>query len=345
MRWNDARTLLLGALGWALAAPGYAQTGGAPGGPAAPPANRAPGQAAPPAGGAVAAPRPAAQPAQEGEPPLPPPKIVAGGEQKMQQLLAEWEQRSRQDQTLYAEFARIDKLADRLNPRTYDGVALLKRPSQACLEFRERVEGVEKQKGPLYERIVATGEEVYHVSAPTKQVFVYPLDPDARRRALEQGPLPFIFNFRKDDALQRYEMYLIKETPAQGDKPGTCVIEIRPRTDIDKEEFHRALVQLDLSTYLPSALQLLGPNRKDTKTFLFTKVVRNGSSPAGNPKNYDGKGMAAAFGRNGFKVVYDPEQNLQPAAGAGQPGAAAARPPQAPAAGATGGLPAPGRRR
>ena len=50
-----------------------------------------------------------------------------------------------------------------------------------------------------------------------------------QQRALEEGPLPFLFNFKAADAKKRYEMALVAEDattshdpdhPAVADRPG-----------------------------------------------------------------------------------------------------------------------------
>ncbi len=83
----------------------------------------------------------------------------------------------------------------------YQGRALFKAPGLAWIDFRKVVDP--KQPNPktvAHERIVCTGQEVWQYRSDTQQIFIFPLEHDAQKRALAQGPLPFLFNFRADDA-------------------------------------------------------------------------------------------------------------------------------------------------
>lgn len=298
-------------------------------GPAAAPAGRPAPAAAAARGGAAAA------PAQAGAAPgvsAPDPAAVA----RMQVLLRQWEQQSQGDQTLYAEFTRRDKSVAFPGEKVYEGKALLKRPNLACLEFNEVLEG---QPKPVFtERIVCSGKEVFHFIGPQKQVFVYPLAEDQRRRALEEGPLPFIFNMRSEEANRRYIMDLAQEIPAADGKPGKYVIRIIPKLPIDREEFSQAQVLLTQDTFLPEALRIYSPNAKDTKTFVFKKVERNGTNPANNDNNFRGDRMVEQFRSLGYKVIVNPTaEGADPEA---RPAAAANAPAGRPAGPAPAALPA-----
>lgn len=230
---------------------------------------------------------------------------------RMLQLLSQWETVSRAHDTLYAQFTRTDRSPAWPDAKVFEGKALLRKPNLACLEFKERVAG---QENPVFnQRIVCSGEKVYQFLGPTKQVFVYPLAADERRRAIEEGPLPFLFNMRVDRALERYSWKLLQERRATATKAAVYIVEIVPRQAIDLEEFSRALVMLNQETFLPEALQLFAPNGKDTKTFIFEQVERNGEkNPAGNLAYYDGEKMARKFQDYGYKVIVNPDATDQP---------------------------------
>jgi TIGR03009 family protein len=231
---------------------------------------------------------------------------------KMDAILENWAKVSRANETLYAQFTRTDRSPAWPEPKVFEGQALLRKPNLACLEFQETVK--DKPKPIFNQRIVCSGDQVYQFLGPTKQVFVYPMAADERRRALEEGPLPLMFNMRVDAARQRYRWELREERPATKEKPATYIIMLEPLQEIDREEFTYALIMLNQETLLPEALQLTAPNRKDTKTFVFKKVERNGANnPAARPANYDGESMAREFEKYGYKVIVNPDENGQPA--------------------------------
>ncbi len=289
--------------------------------------------ARPQTGRPTAGARPA--PAQGGNPAPDPSQAQPRGvdpaaAQEMETILQQWEQRSSLDKTLYAEFTRTDKtttpgFADDLIK--FQGVALLQSPNLACIEFKRvqvDAKGQTLPNPPFHERIVCTGNDVYHFYAPSKEVFVYPLDKDQRKRSIEEGPLPFLFNMKSADAKRRYYIELLQKKPTKDGSPG-AIIRIVPRIDIDQSEFSQAIVLLNLKTFLPEALQLYSPNGKDTKTYIFSKVERNGeNNPSTRPNNYNGSMMADMFRKSGYKVLVNPAPQPNQA---GRPAGGAARRP------------------
>ena len=230
---------------------------------------------------------------------------------RMNEVLEEWAKVSQANETLFAQFTRTDRSPAWPEPKVFEGQALLAKPNLACLEFNEKVK--DKPKPIFNQRIVSAGDKVYQFLGPTKQVFVYPLAADERRRSLEEGPLPLMFNMRVDAARKRYRWDLREERAATKDKPATYIIGLEPLQDIDREEFTAALIMLNQETLLPEALQLTSPNGKDTKTFVFKKVERNGTNnPAARQANYDGAAMAAEFEKVGYKVIVNPDNSGAP---------------------------------
>jgi hypothetical protein len=246
------------------------------------------------------------------------PPAAAVPQTRMDALLAQWEQVSLQNETLYARFTRTDRSPALVVPREFKGQALLRKPNLACLDFHEVVP--DKPKPVFEQRIVCSGDRVYQFLGSTKQVFVYHLAEDEKRRSVEEGPLPFLFNMRVARAKQRYVWELVKEQeaeparpaaegqPKRAAKPAAYIIRITPREAIDREEFRMALIMLNKETFLPEALQLHAPNGKDTKTFTFRDVERNGTqNPASNLNNFDGEKMAEKFREQGYKVIVNPD--------------------------------------
>jgi TIGR03009 family protein len=150
----------------------------------------------------------------------------------------------------------------------YEGRAMFKTPSLAWLDFRKEKEikdpktGTKTLKFLPHERIVCTGTEVWQYRCETSQVFVYPLEKDVQQRALEEGPLPFLFNFKVAEANKRYMMTLVDDTP------NTPTIRIIPRLQIDQDSFKVAWVTLDRQVFLlPRRIFLVAPDGKSSKDF------------------------------------------------------------------------------
>ena len=204
--------------------------------------------------------------------------------QEMDALLSDWEMQSKKVTSLMVVFERIDKSV-KWGDQVYEGKAILKSPDLACLEFKKAipdangkpkyadVKGVkvlEVEKNP-FQRIVCTGKDVLQFEWDEQAIYIYPLDKEARQKALQQGPLPFLFNMKAAEAKARYGMTLLN----QDHYPDDYLIAIVPREEIDKESFQRAFVYLNKKSFLPSQVVLYPIGDKDMQHFRFTNIQPN----------------------------------------------------------------------
>lgn len=246
---------------------------------------------------------------------------------RMDAILQRWEAVSRQNQTLYTTFERVDET--KFGNKQFVGEALFKKPSLACLDWHEVVVANDGSKRKVFtERIVCGSDRVYQMIGPTKQVIVYPLPQDARRRQLEEGPVPFLFNMQMQQAKARYNWRLMKEVPGANGAAGTYFVEIQPLQKIDMEEFSKAWVKLNDQTLLPEALQLYAPNGTDKRTYTFKGIERNGPNNKANADdNFNGPAMAEVFkSKYGYKIIVN-QPGADPAAQLGARPAPPANPP------------------
>ena len=152
-------------------------------------------------------------------------------------------------------------------------------------------------------------------SGATGRVFVFPLDKQVRQKALQQGPLPFLFNMKAAEAKQRYSMRLLKQDANE------YLIGIVPNVGIDKDSFSKAFLWLNKTTFLPNKLWLLPENNlKSRVEYTFT-----------GPNNTIATNVAmdkAIFGFakiKDWKVIVNPGQggrgrrNRTPVKGLGRP--------------------------
>jgi len=205
----------------------------------------------------------------------------------MPQLLNLWEGQSAKLKTLEVSIYRIDKNVAWGDEEHYQGHAAFQTPQLAFLDFRKvklqvqpdpkakdkkklvAVKKNNKIESTPYETIVCTGQEIWHYRYDVKQIFIYPLDKDQRKRALEEGPLPFLFNMRAVEAKRRYKMVL------QGQDDKRYLVMITPLLAEDKESFSRAWVYLDKDFLLPTRICLLAPDRKSSKDFQLSHIEAN----------------------------------------------------------------------
>jgi TIGR03009 family protein len=192
----------------------------------------------------------------------------AGADERIEALLLRWEEQSRSTTSLTVKFRRTDNIkAFGEEPIVYEGQARLQSPDLVFIDFN-RVE--KDKKTPVFEeRIVCDGKKVFQFTAATRQVSVWGLPQDQQHKALQEGPLPFLFNMSAAKAKERYDMRFKLERPATAQTPAGYVVEIYPKLPIDQEEYSKALIFLDKEKMQPLMLQLVSPNQKDTKTFDF----------------------------------------------------------------------------
>jgi TIGR03009 family protein len=259
-----------------------------------------------------------------------PAAAAAPDPRKMEQILELWSQRSKSVKTLGVQFLREDVVQAWAETTRFEGTAYLQSPSRAFLKF-DRIG--EDGKAQLSEQIICTGERVYHFQAETKQVSIYPLAPEDKQKAMEEGPLPFLFNMDAANARTRYAMTLMKEDAAN------YLISITPIQKADQESFSRAFIFLDRKGLKPTKIVLVDPsNKKDTKTFTIRDIQENLTINAGwfNADGFVRKYVQAAKPEERWDVVmFDPQGNPT-GGGTGARPAPAAAPAPASVTGAAG---------
>ncbi|MGP0066870.1 MAG: outer membrane lipoprotein-sorting protein [Isosphaeraceae bacterium] len=223
--------------------------------------------------------RPGAQ-AGRGQPQAAAPKKI-----EVDELLRLWERQSEKLKTLDVWIYRIDKNIAWDEETHYQGRAVFKNPQLAYLDFK-KINTKRDAKGKLVplpdpkdpkkrattpqETIVCGANEIWQYLHPVKQIFVFPLAKEQRQRALDEGPLPFLFNMKAKEAQERYTMKVI----GQNAKYYSLLVE--PKLKADKEAFSKAQIILDTTYLLPARIVLISPDNKSTKDFVVEQIKPNG---------------------------------------------------------------------
>ncbi len=230
-----------------------------------------------------------------------PPADEAAARREMERLLGLWEQQSARLKSLDVSFTRLDKAPGWNQVDEFRGRAYLQSPNLVCLHF-QKVDVVPPANKPTlqnYERIVCTGKEVLQYDYQRQQIFRFPLDKQQRQRALQEGPLPFLFNMKAAEAKERYGMTYIN----QNEK--AYLIGVVPHKQEDRDVFSKAFIQLSKSTFLPDRLLLLSPNGKDTQDYTFSGISANGQI---DPQYFQQLQI------KGWKLIDNPSPQQQPQA-------------------------------
>jgi TIGR03009 family protein len=273
------------------------------------------------------------------------PAAVSQPAMDMGQLLQLWAGQSAKLKTLELNIYRIDEHKAWQDVEHYQGHAAFQAPQLAFLDFRkvkmqEQADPKDKKKKVVvpvkknnkiesvpYQSIVCTGQEVWDYRYDVKQIYIFPLNKDERKRALEEGPLPFLFNMNVADAQRRYQMSLV------GEDQKRYMVKVIPRLKDDQDSFSAAWVYLDKEYLLPTRIYLLAPDKKSSKDFQLSQIQANqrvnpqyfvGVTPPGKgwkvERNPGGREPAApANAKNSRRQPGDQAAQRAPANGQGQP--------------------------
>jgi TIGR03009 family protein len=143
---------------------------------------------------------------------------------------------------------------------------------------------------------VCTGKEVVTAVELDKTYQAFPLPPDMQGKNIINGPLPFLFGMKADEARRRFELKLLNDDPSK------AIIRAIPRTQLDSQNFGQATIILDKQKYLPFAVQLIDTAGTTETVFKFVPDKMAVNSP-----NFWG-----FFGRFGIKNdPFQPEFHKQ----------------------------------
>ena len=203
---------------------------------------------------------------------------------KMQWLLKAWQGQSAKLKTLDVRIYRIDRDFRWKDEVHYEGRAVFKSPNLAYLDFSQLklAPNAQGQPAPVKdpknekawlkthtETIICGQDAVWQYLYPGKQIFVFPLAKGERQRALDEGPLPFLFNMKAEEAEARYQMSL------EGENEQYYLVKILPKLQEDKESFKMSLLYLEKKFLLPARIALLSPDGKSSRDFYLTNQRPN----------------------------------------------------------------------
>jgi TIGR03009 family protein len=208
----------------------------------------------------------------------------------MDNLLHQWEQQSAKLDTLEVNIYRTDQDRAWGDEAQFSGHAAFKSPDLAYVDYKKVKLLSQRNPNPKaknqtvfvpaktkdgnldtvpFETIVCTGADVWHYRYDVKQVFIWPLGKDARKKALDEGPLPFLFRMRAGDAKQRYNMTL------RGQDERLSLVEIKPLIKEDQDVFSTAWVYLDRKFLLPKRILLISPDKAKVQDFVLSDIRAN----------------------------------------------------------------------
>ncbi|WP_430453050.1 TIGR03009 domain-containing protein [Rhodopirellula europaea] len=229
----------------------------------------------------------AAAPANPNAAPFPP--LSAAEQQRLDQILAAWEQQSKGTKTLECDFKRwhFDLFAAPagIYANKAEGVIKYANPDKGLFQVKAIVsyDGMDDNGKPKYsakqglygEHWVCTGTELKEFDHATKQCKIQQLPPDMQGQRIIESPLPFVFNADAKRIKQRYWVQ-----PMKSPDPGFIMIAAYPKHQADRAQYKAVQIILDGKTFLPHALRMFAPNFNEKTQpkwdhYEFTNVKRN----------------------------------------------------------------------
>jgi TIGR03009 family protein len=120
------------------------------------------------------------------------------------------------------------------------------------------------------ERWVCTGKEVIKINEKERTYEKLAIPPDSQGENIMDGPLPFLFGMKADQAKRRYRLTL----DAKNTNADVIRLHVVPRLPKDSANWSKATVIIEAKTFKPKAVKLLDPTGAES-VHVFKNVEVN----------------------------------------------------------------------
>jgi hypothetical protein len=212
---------------------------------------------------------------------------------ELEELLVHWERESSKISKLRGTVARYEYDSVFAEEKRSQGQFWYVAPDQGRMDFGpvrlpEPAINPDKldPKGQPYkvksegsEKWICTGKEIYVIHDDQKLFSRIQIPPNQQGRNIINGPLPFLFGMKADQAKARYHMSLggqhwprgvrANEQGEQVQVPPQIHVVAHPKLAADAQNWSRAEVLLDPGTFLPRGMRLLDPTGNKETVYVF----------------------------------------------------------------------------
>lgn len=235
------------------------------------------------------APENARSPAKERLPlpeaqPMRVPKLSA----ELEQILADWEvhssqikkltgnfERHKYDHTFKVEFSAHGKFAYEAPDRGAYEFEGTKVAADALSRKQDENKEPYSLKSDQPEHWVCTGDAVLLINHKDRNFTKVDIPPEHRGENIIDGPLPFLFGMKAEQAKRRYDF---KVLPPSKKYPDEILLGVTPRLQKDSSNWCEAQVIIDRETYLPIAVRLVAPGGNSETIHHFRGLTVNGKA-------------------------------------------------------------------
>jgi len=193
----------------------------------------------------------------------------------LEQILKDWELTTSHFKKLAGEFSRFKYDATFEVEIRANGKFAYEAPDKGYYELRGAVidkADVSKKVGkdgiPFAimsdgaERWVCTGKDVIRIYDKDKTYEKVPIPPESQGENMIDGPLPFLFGMKAEQAKLRYKLSL--DTKRMKSNPSEIWLNVIPKWEKDAKNYQRATVIIEAKTFLPKAVKLVDPSGQES---------------------------------------------------------------------------------
>jgi TIGR03009 family protein len=177
-------------------------------------------------------------------------------------VLGRWEQSMKSVTNLTAQLNRTTLEKAFQTTEVFEGTAKYMKPNMAILFMTKR------GKPEVYEKYMCSGNYLYEFAPRDKVIRVHEMPRPKQGNVADDNLLSFLFGMKAADAKARYELTLL---PSPANDRWYSYILIKPRSAADKNDFARARLVLNSTTFLPRQLWFEQPNGNEI-TWDFLKI-------------------------------------------------------------------------
>jgi TIGR03009 family protein len=201
---------------------------------------------------------------------------------ELEQVLRDWEAKSSQFQRLRGNQHRITYDDTFGVEKHCDGEFTYEAPDKGSYKLEpskipeNSVSRTKTRTGQPYtlqagdtERWVCTGEFIVQINDKEKTYSVIEIPPENRGKNIIDGPLPFLFGMKAEQAKMRYFLKLLPG------REGQVWLSVKPRRREDAANWREATVIIDDQTFLPFAVRLVDPSGQGTTVHTFSNIEVN----------------------------------------------------------------------
>jgi TIGR03009 family protein len=194
---------------------------------------------------------------------------------ELENVLKLWEERSSKIEKLQGEFYKISYNGVFLTEKHSVGKFYYESPDKGFYNVEGKKTGLKGQEGWKAEpgpdeRWLCDGKIIYAIKDSDKSYEKHEIPPQQRGKNIMDGPLPFLFGMKAEEAKKRYTLRLVKQ------EKGTIWIEAIPRRPQDAANWKKATVIIDAKTFLPKAVRLEEPGEKASTVHNFGNLTQPG---------------------------------------------------------------------